>query len=78
MPMPLGLCLVTLFIWFGENIGTFSAVWLYPHQAGGWRLVHWGKFGSWFLLLLVSYTLVASVHLTRQPARRGSMAQSLT
>lgn len=63
MTMLLGLCLVTLFILFGENIGTFSVVWLYPHQVHGWRMVHLGKFGSWFLLLLVSYTLVASVHL---------------
>ncbi|HKM62311.1 MAG TPA: DUF817 domain-containing protein [Acidisphaera sp.] len=63
MPLLLGLCLVTLFIWLGENVGTFSATWLYPHQAAGWSIVHAGKFGSWFLLLLVSYTLVASVHL---------------
>jgi uncharacterized membrane protein YoaT (DUF817 family) len=76
MPLLLGLCLVALFIWFGENIGTFSAVWLYPNQADGWTLVHPEKFGSWFLLLLISYTLVASVHLAddRGLARRREMS----
>jgi uncharacterized membrane protein YoaT (DUF817 family) len=61
MPLLLGFLLVALFIWFAENIGTMSAVWLYPHQHAGWSLVRWGKFGSWFLLLLISYTLVAFI-----------------
>jgi len=61
MPLLLGLLLVTLFIWFAENIGTLTAVWLYPHQHAAWSLVRVGKFGSWFLLLLISYTLVAFV-----------------
>jgi uncharacterized membrane protein YoaT (DUF817 family) len=61
MPLLLGLLLVTLFIWFAENIGTLTAVWLYPHQHAAWSLVRAGKFGSWFLLLLISYTLVAFV-----------------
>jgi uncharacterized membrane protein YoaT (DUF817 family) len=61
MPLLLGLFLVALFIWLAENIGTFSAVWLYPEQLQGWRLVRWGKLGSWFLLLLISYSLVALI-----------------
>ena len=61
MPLLVGLLLVTLFIWFAENIGTLTAVWLYPHQYSGWSVVRLGKLGSWFLLLLVSYILVAFV-----------------
>lgn len=59
MPLLLGLLLVTVFIWFAENIGTATRGWIYPHQAAGWAAVSPQKFGSWFLLMIISYTLVA-------------------
>lgn len=61
MPLLLGLLLVTLFIWFAENIGTATRGWIYPHQAAGWAAVSPAKFGSWFLLMIISYTLVAGL-----------------
>jgi len=64
MPLLLGLLLVTAFIWLAENVGTFTKTWLYPGQMGGWSMVGFGKYGSWFLLLVISYTLVA---LIKQP-----------
>jgi uncharacterized membrane protein YoaT (DUF817 family) len=60
MPLLLGFVLVALFIWFAENIGTFSKVWLYPHQVSAWHFVALPKLGSWFLLMIISYTLVAA------------------
>ncbi len=65
MPLLLGLLLVSLFIWFAENIGTASRAWLYPHQKAGWEAVSVQKFGSWFLLMIISYALVAMVHRPR-------------
>ena len=62
MPMLVGLLLVTLFIWFAENIGTFARAWVYPHQAAGWSPVGPAKIGTWYLLMLISYTLVALVN----------------
>lgn len=62
MPLLVGLLLVTLFIWFAENIGTFARAWVYPHQAAGWSPVGPGKIGAWYLLMLISYTLVACVN----------------
>ncbi len=62
MPLLLGLFLVSLFIWFAENLGTWAKAWMYPHQATGWSMVSFAKLGSWFLLLIVSYTLVAWVN----------------
>jgi uncharacterized membrane protein YoaT (DUF817 family) len=59
MPLLLGFVLVALFIWLAENIGTFTAAWMYPHQRLGWSLVSLGKLGAWFLLMIVSYALVA-------------------
>lgn len=59
MPLLLGFALVALFIWLAENIGTFTAAWMYPNQRHGWSLVSFGKLGAWFLLMIISYTLVA-------------------
>jgi uncharacterized membrane protein YoaT (DUF817 family) len=59
MPLLLGFLLVSLFIWIAENVGTFTAAWMYPHQRNGWSLVSMGKLGAWFLLMIISYTLVA-------------------
>ncbi len=61
MPLLLGLTLVALFIWFAENLGTASHAWIYPVQAQGWSMVPVAKLGSWFLLMLISYTMVATV-----------------
>lgn len=62
MPLLLGLFFVALFIWFAENIGTLTSTWLYPHQRAAWSMVSLGKLGSWFLLLIISYVMVAAVN----------------
>ena len=62
MPLLFGFFLVSLFIWIAENIGSFSAVWLYPHQLKAWSPVSVGKLGSWFLLMIISFVLVALVN----------------
>ena len=50
-----------------ENIGTFTQVWLYPSQKAGWTMVGLPKLGSWFLLQIVSYALVALVRRPQPP-----------
>lgn len=71
MPLLLGLLLVTLFIWLAENLGTYGRAWVYPHQTSGWAPVGLGKFGAWYLLMLVSYALVMLANGVR-PARQRS------
>ena len=66
MPLLLGLLLVTLFIWLAENIGTFARAWAYPHQTAAWAPVGTGKIGAWYLLLIISYAMVAVVHGVRR------------
>jgi len=61
MPVLLGFFMVGLFVWFGENIGTFLSAWQYPNQAGGWQLVPPSKLSSWFLLFIVSFLLIAQL-----------------
>lgn len=67
MPLLLGFLLVALFIWGAENIGTFARAWTYPGQENGWRMVSLSKLGSWFLLMLISFVLVALVSPIREP-----------
>ncbi|WP_424681357.1 DUF817 domain-containing protein [Frateuria sp. YIM B11624] len=62
MPLLLGFVLVALFIWLAENVGTLSRAWLYPAQRHGWSMVPLGKFGSWLLLMVISYVMVWVLH----------------
>lgn len=62
MPLLIGLVLVALFIWFAENIGTFARAWTYPGQDGVWVPVSLAKLGSWYLLMIISFVLVAALH----------------
>jgi uncharacterized membrane protein YoaT (DUF817 family) len=61
MPLLVGWLLVALFIWFAENLGTFARAWAYPAQAHGWTMVSPAKLGAWYLLMYISFVLVASV-----------------
>ena len=72
MPLLLGFVLVALFIWLAENLATFSHAWLYPAQRHGWTLVAPEKLGSWLLLMIISFTLVA---LTRRPEQEAGGAR---
>lgn len=65
MPLLAGWFLVALFIWFAENLGTFVHAWTYPSQAHGWSLVSPAKLGAWYLLMYISFVLVAAVHRPR-------------
>jgi uncharacterized membrane protein YoaT (DUF817 family) len=71
MPLLLGFVLVALFIWLTENIGTLTKTWLYPSQQQAWSFVSLGKLGSWFLLVIVSYTLVSLINAPRAMATRA-------
>ncbi len=62
MPMLLAALLTAFFIWIAENVGTFTAAWAYPSHKAGWAPVSLAKLGSWFLLMILSYTMVAAVN----------------
>jgi len=59
MPMLLAFVLVGFFIWLAENFSTFFGVWRYPDQLGAWSSVHVGKWSSWSLLVVMTFTIVA-------------------
>lgn len=72
MPLLLGFFLVALFIWFAENIGTLSHAWIYPNQRLGWALVSPHKLVAWYLLMIISFVLVALVNNPRPEAQRAA------
>ena len=67
MPLLLGFVLTGFFIWLAENISTFRGGWSYPDQLGAWSAVHVGKWSSWSLLVVMTFTIVA--HLKHIKAR---------
>lgn len=62
MPLLLGFGLVAMFIWFAENLGTFTRVWYYPSQHHAWHMVPPAKIGSWLLLMIISYVMVSALY----------------
>lgn len=59
MPMNLAFFLIAFFIWIAENISTYYGAWKYPDQVHAWTLVGTGKITSWFLLVIISFIIVA-------------------
>ena len=75
MPLALSFVLIGFFLWLAENISTVFRAYEYPDQADGWSMVHVGKFGSWALLVVVSFVLVANwktSHLRDETLRHSS------
>ncbi|MBA2877838.1 uncharacterized membrane protein YoaT (DUF817 family) [Anoxybacillus kamchatkensis] len=66
MPLVLSFLLIGFFIWIAENIATFFGAWQYPNQAKVWSIVHLGKVSSWFLLVIVSFLIVATLKQMKQ------------
>lgn len=62
MPLLLGFLLISLFVWFAENIATYTGVWLYPSQEALWVLVSPQKIIAWFLLMIISFVLVSLLY----------------
>ena len=61
MPLSLAFVLIGFFIWLAENISTFFGIWRYPNQLGAWSAVHVGKWSSWSLLVIMTFTIVTNL-----------------
>jgi uncharacterized membrane protein YoaT (DUF817 family) len=75
MPVALSFALIGFFLWLAENVATFFGAWRYPHQLTTWQLVGPAKFGSWAMLVSVTFVLVAAwrsrTGQLREPAGRA-------
>lgn len=59
MPLALAFCLIAFFLWIAENVSTFLGAWKYPDQVHIWNVVSTNKITSWFLLVIISFIIVA-------------------
>lgn len=66
MPLLASFLLIGFFIWLAENISTFFGIWKYPNQLGAWSVVHVGKWSSWSLLVIMTFTIVANLKHIKQ------------
>jgi len=66
MPLLLSFVLIGFFIWLAENLSTFFGIWKYPNQMGAWSAVHLGKWSSWSLLVIMTFTIVAKLKHIKQ------------
>lgn len=61
MPLYLAFILIGFFVWLAENLSTFLGIWQYPNQLGAWSVVHLGKWSSWSLLVIMTFTIIANL-----------------
>jgi len=52
-------------------VGTVMEV--FKTHVGSWVYVSMAKFGSWFLLMIISFVLVAGLHKKSPPKRRADL-----
>lgn len=71
MPLNIGLLLTAFFIWVAENISTFWGAWQYPNQIHAWDVVSTNKITSWFLMVIISFIIVAYLKHYKQDVVAG-------
>ncbi len=59
MPLVVSFLLIAFFIWIAENISTYLGAWKYPNQGEVWAVVSTQKITSWFLMVIISFIIVA-------------------
>lgn len=69
MPVVVSFLLIGFFIWVAENIATYLGAWRYPDQHEAWRIVSLSKISSWFLLVIISFVIVADLKYVRGKKR---------
>jgi uncharacterized membrane protein YoaT (DUF817 family) len=69
MPIAISFLLIAFFIWIAENISTYYGAWKYPNQLTTWQMVSFGKITSWYLLVIISFILIANLkHMKKRRA----------
>ena len=58
-------------MWIAENLLTYLGSRSYPGQLRGWEVVSLDKIGSWCLLEIASFVIVADLKHARVGRRKG-------
>jgi uncharacterized membrane protein YoaT (DUF817 family) len=73
IPLTLGFILIAFFVWIAENIGTFYGAWIYPLQIHAWQAVSTQKITSWFLMVIISFIIVAYLKHIKEGRKKRSL-----
>ena len=77
MPVILSFLLIAFFIWLAENMATYLGAWKYPHQLGAWDMVSLKIMSSWYLLVIISFILIANLkQLKYTKTAQGGLCES--
>ena len=76
IPLSISFLLIAFFIWIAENIGTFSHAWVYPNQVHAWNVVSLHKITSWFLLVIISFIIVAYLKHVKEGRKKSTALES--
>lgn len=72
MHLNISFILIAFFIWVAENISTYLGAWKYPDQIHAWTVVSTHKVTSWFLMVIISFIIVAYLkHFKKDVLRKG-------
>jgi len=72
MPLPIAFLLIAFFVWIAENISSYLGAWKYPDQIHQWNVVSTNKITSWFLMVIISFIIVAYLkHFKRDVLRKS-------
>jgi uncharacterized membrane protein YoaT (DUF817 family) len=73
MSLNMSFIYIAFFIWLAENISTYLGAWKYPDQVHEWTLVSTQKVTSWFLMVIISFILVAYLkHFKKDVLKKSS------
>ncbi len=75
MHLNTGFLLVAFFIWIAENISTYLGAWKYPDQIHAWSVVSTNKITSWFLMVIISFIIVAYLKHYKEGRRAKSISR---
>jgi uncharacterized membrane protein YoaT (DUF817 family) len=76
MPICLSFILIGFFVWMAESLATLLGAWAYPYQREGWVWVHPSKFGSWSLLVIVTFVVVTHQKRGKPPTANGQPTEA--
>ncbi len=58
----LSFFLISIFIWFAENIATYFKIWHYASQKTAWHVVDPLIISSWFMLAILSFIIANEIN----------------
>jgi len=77
MPLTVSFVLIGFFVWLAENFSTYYRAWVYPQQREQWELVSFWIMTSWWLMVIISFIMVAELKQARDRLSHPSASNGI-